>query len=1187
MAADADRNLLFGILAVQMDFVTRDDLIGAMSAWALQKHKPLDRVLVERGALSEPRRALLEPLVREHVRAHGDDAARSLAALSSAESIRRDLGRVADPDVQASLAAASAARAGDAGDGETYATAADAADATAAGGADSWNPRFRILRPHAKGGLGEVFVARDVELNRQVALKEIQHKHADQPTSRARFLLEAEITGALEHPGIVPVYGLGHYPDGRPFYAMRFVKGDNLADAIRRFHAAEGAGRDPSRRALGFRTLLGRFVDVCNAVAYAHSKGVLHRDLKPANVMLGRYGETLVVDWGLAKAIGRADPGLHPDEEPVTLSSGGSGVESLPGKALGTPQFMSPEQAAGELDRLGPQSDVYSLGATLYTVLTGRPAFEDRDTGAVLQKVIKGEFPPPRRVDARVPRALEAVCLKAMAPKPEARYATPRALAEDVERWLADEPVSAWREPFLTRARRWVGRHRTAVTAAAAAALVAATAVGYVAYDARLRRARESTRRLTAAIGRVESLARAEVRALPEILRELGEDRGLVRDQLGQMARGDGSGADGRRRLPGALALLPEDPTQADFLAERLLSPEAMPDEVLVIREALIAHPPTDGAVPRFRRALPAKAADLDDAQLRAAGALAKLAPADPLLSASAAAIARKLVRENPLLIGAWREVFQPIAGRLAGPLRRAYADPAAAESRSHAFTLLFEFATRPDNQRQPEDLVALVGDADPDQFRQVLGRLATPAGRDRAVALLTPKVREPARFDDELARRQCRWALALLRLGRAEAVWPLLRHRDDPSLRTELIHNAARFGLDPAPVVERLRVERDVSSRRALILCLGEFPPEAISESDRRDLAERFLARYAADPDPGVHGGLDWLLRRWGRAADLQASDRRLAREAPPKGRDWYVNGQVPFTAAGHAAPEGRDWYVNGQGQTYTIVRGPVEFAMGSPAAEAARQPNEVLHRVRIGRTFAIAAREVTFAQYARFLDQHPELLRIDKLDEVKSYITSDDCPVFAVDWYDCARYCNWLSAREGIPEDQWCYPKDIPAQIKPGDRLMLPPDYLGRTGYRLPTEAEWEYACRAGTATRWPSGGSEQWLPSYAWYLRNSGQKLHPAGRLKPNDLGLFDVAGNVGEWLQDPYEKYGAGVGGTPLADAEMAAPVSYGVFRGLRGGTFNSSAPLLRSAFRLGDRPTNRAFGIGFRTARTYP
>src|SRR5262249_10943107 len=144
--------------------------------------------------------------------------------------------------------------------------------------------RFRILRPHAKGGLGQVSVALDQELHREVALKEIQEHHADDRDSRARFLIEAEITGGLEHPGVVPVYGLGHYGDGRPYYAMRFIRGDSLKDAIEQFHRADQPGRDPGERTLALRGLLRRFVDVCKAVAYAHSRGVLHRDLKPGNV---------------------------------------------------------------------------------------------------------------------------------------------------------------------------------------------------------------------------------------------------------------------------------------------------------------------------------------------------------------------------------------------------------------------------------------------------------------------------------------------------------------------------------------------------------------------------------------------------------------------------------------------------------------------------------------------------------------------------------------------------------------------------------------------------------------------------------------------------------------------------------------------------------------------------------------
>ncbi|MFI5455866.1 MAG: serine/threonine-protein kinase [Isosphaerales bacterium] len=353
--AEANRNLLFGILAVQMDFISRDQLVVAMHAWVLEKHKPLGQILQEQGALTNDEHALLEAMVAKHVERHANDPEQSLAALGSIGSVRDGLLGISDPEVQASLIHISAARTDD-----------DPARTTSSLGASSaLGARFCILRPHARGGLGEVFVARDTELNRDVALKEIQDHYADDPRHRARFEFEAEITGGLEHPGIVPVYGLGHTAEGRPFYAMRFVKGDSLKDAIKRFHQAERPGRDPGERSLALRGLLGRFVDVCNASAYAHSRGVLHRDLKPGNVMLGPYGETLVVDWGLAKVVGRlgeADgaSGTETTLRPPSLS----GFDpTQAGTAVGTPSYMSPEQAAGDLDQLGPRSDVYSLGA--------------------------------------------------------------------------------------------------------------------------------------------------------------------------------------------------------------------------------------------------------------------------------------------------------------------------------------------------------------------------------------------------------------------------------------------------------------------------------------------------------------------------------------------------------------------------------------------------------------------------------------------------------------------------------------------------------------------------------------------------------------------------------------------------------------------------------------------------------
>ncbi len=463
----ADRNLLFGIIALQMDFVTRDALIAAMNAWVLDKARSLGQILVQQGALSEEDRGLLDPLVRKHLAKHGNDAERSLSALSPVGWIKHDLQAVADPELDVSLG-----RLAEAG------TDPDATRTYAVGASSAQAGRFRILRPHARGGQGEVYVACDTELNREVALKQLQAHHAHLDESRARFVMEAELTGGLEHPGVVPVYGLGHYDDGRPFYAMRLIKGDSLKEAIERFHAAEGAGRDPGERTMALRRLLGRFVDVCNAIAYAHSRGVLHRDLKPGNIMLGPYGETLVVDWGLAKAVGRGEVPAATAEETLRPPASSETPPTVMGEAIGTAAYMSPEQAAGRLDELGPASDVYSLGATLYCLLTGQAPFSDQDRGLVLRKVQRGDFPPPRRLKPEVPHALEAVCLKAMAPAPSARYVSPRALADDVEHWLADEPVSALREPWIVHSRRWMRRHRTLVTTAAATVLVSLVALG-------------------------------------------------------------------------------------------------------------------------------------------------------------------------------------------------------------------------------------------------------------------------------------------------------------------------------------------------------------------------------------------------------------------------------------------------------------------------------------------------------------------------------------------------------------------------------------------------------------------------------------------------------------------------------------------------------------------------------------
>ncbi len=467
MTAAADRHLLFGLLALQNGLIDQGQLMLAFQAWTRDKSQSLADHLEARGDLTGAKRAVLEALAEVHLETHGGDVEKSLAAIPANRSTRAGLADLGEPEIEATLARVARNKNGHATEADDDHDP-DRTGTLAVGGSTGDGQRFRLLRPHARGGLGEVFVALDCELHREVALKQILEKHADDPVSRQRFVLEAEVTGGLEHPGIVPVYGLGTYGSGRPYYAMRFIKGDSLKEAIEQFHADISLKNDPGRRSFELRKLLRRFLDVCNAIDYAHSRGVIHRDIKPANIILGKHGETLVVDWGLAKAVGRADPSVG--EQTIAPSSSGSS-ETMPGSAMGTPAYMSPEQACGDLDRLGPRSDVYSLGATLYCLLTGKPPFEGDDVGEILRKVQRGDFVPPRQLESSLDAALEAVCLKAMANQPGDRYPSCRALADDVERWMADEPVSAWAEPWTRKLSRWLTRHRTGVTGAAAAVL--------------------------------------------------------------------------------------------------------------------------------------------------------------------------------------------------------------------------------------------------------------------------------------------------------------------------------------------------------------------------------------------------------------------------------------------------------------------------------------------------------------------------------------------------------------------------------------------------------------------------------------------------------------------------------------------------------------------------------------------
>jgi serine/threonine protein kinase len=345
------------------------------------------------------------------------------------------------------------------------------------------NKRFKIVKKHASGGLGVVYVARDLQINRDVALKQIRADRRQDILSESKFMLEAEITGQLEHPGIVPVYALGVDSDGSPYYAMRFIRGRELKHFIQDFHRLSDS-KLPSFDSVMFRQLMRRILDVCNAIEYAHSRGILHRDLKPANIMLGNHGETLVVDWGLAKLISSKPSEIDITEStrefPVRVRSSGSNSDTVYGSFSGTVAYAPPEQLQGQLELLGPASDVYSLGAILYETLTNQPPIVKRpqSMSQVVEWMRAGEVPSAKSIVKTVPTALSMICQKAMAFEIAARYGSAGELASDLERWLADERVLAFgnREPLAEVAGRWLRRYRS-WTFPVATALVFSTLV--------------------------------------------------------------------------------------------------------------------------------------------------------------------------------------------------------------------------------------------------------------------------------------------------------------------------------------------------------------------------------------------------------------------------------------------------------------------------------------------------------------------------------------------------------------------------------------------------------------------------------------------------------------------------------------------------------------------------------------
>lgn len=323
--------------------------------------------------------------------------------------------------------------------------------------------RYDITSLQGQGGTGRVWIARDLRLNREVALKELISSEPE--SAQTRFLREARITSQLEHPSIVPVYELDlHQIDGAPYYTMRLIKGDTLREVICRHHSQ-------LIKEVSLGRLVQHFIDVCHAIAYAHSRNIIHRDLKPSNVVVGEFGETIVLDWGLAKDLGKprddADIANMPTDDGLdwlTEVEDSDRTQTVVGRSIGTPAFMSPEQARGDVDKIDQSSDIYGLGAILYELLTNEPPFKGDKASSIMNQVIHGKLLDPLVVNSHASSPLAAICMKCMQKNPADRYANVDQLIADLHSYLADESVSVYRDRWYEKTARWV-RQRKVSTA--------------------------------------------------------------------------------------------------------------------------------------------------------------------------------------------------------------------------------------------------------------------------------------------------------------------------------------------------------------------------------------------------------------------------------------------------------------------------------------------------------------------------------------------------------------------------------------------------------------------------------------------------------------------------------------------------------------------------------------------------
>jgi len=1027
--------------------------------------------------------------------------------------------------------------------------------------------RYKLLGELGEGGMGTVYAAEQLHpVHRTVALKLIK-LGMDSRAVLARFEAERQALALMDHPSIAKMYDGGLTEQGHPFFVMEMVKGLPL-------------NKYCDQEKLSLQDRLKLFIDICQAVQHAHQKGVIHRDLKPTNILVMlQDGKAVpkVIDFGLAKAL----------NQKLTERT----LFTEAGRMVGTPEYMAPEQAdLNNLD-VDTRADVYALGIILYELLTGELPFTSKDlrkaahhemlrmireieppwpsiklsSSANLPKVAALRQSEPKQLSSMIAGELDWVVMKCLEKQRANRYDTPNAIADELRRWLNGEVILARPASTMTRVTKWIKRNPTpSMAMGGVALLLIGLMVAAFWFQDRLHVAREESRieaeSMTRAHELVKALGTTEISQVPRIIEELKPLRSWA-DPLIKSAASEAS-QDSAKRVRYALAQLPLDSAPLENVVEYLRL-KASPQELLVICQSLSPYRDKLRIV-LWNTALNEKTPS--DQRFRSACSLATLDRDNPAWERLAPFVALELVQLNPQLGGDWGECLRPVSNKyLPFLIKHAMLDSQddlsidLSEEEQFAFRHIKSTAVSKIGEyaRESIDILAhVLTDTDSKEFALLFPLLE--GQREKAIVCLlaemtkgSPSTDLNAKQSMRHARRSANAAVALCKLGESSKVWPYLQKKPDPSTRTHFIQLYKIHKADPAPLIRQIDSETDGHQRRTLLLCLGQYSEQELAELRLRSLipSVMLLQWYENDPDPGTHGTLRWLLQQWGQQKELARMDSQLA------------TGKVE----GH-----RNWYYTKSGQFMTVINGPVTFQMSSPQSEPGRKPEEKLaHPVTIHHRYAIAATAITNSQYRQIVTGYVSPDGVNP---------EDACPVAAISWFEAAKYCNLLNKKEGIPESEWCYEPNEAGKYDYGMKIV--PNFLSKTGYRLPLEEEWEYACRADAHTSWFFGSCEEWLPKYAWYSRNAKLKTWPVGTKIPNDFGLFDMHGNSLTWCQNGPNKSQL----LPNSAAEIM--IENQTQRSLRGGSFVGQPAGLRASSLYVTVPDQRqARDVGFRVART--